>query len=298
MPLIGRIRDEALSTLTEAKMIKAEQGPAYVKKLVDKLIKKAAKADKSELIHIPNYEIFLTFTYLINSENFSYDETVNYCEEAKKMINAWTFEKDGRRLDICESKTNEDGSLNDWTCVNTMTELGLTPVFVNYSMKLVYIAMYHFLKLKKDILSQSDQIKRLPIPQRMQWMKGVYKNNNFSNFVEFAKDILAQDEKDHAFRQDISGKRIKVTEEVLSMVEDETIDNLTEIPDNWHQYFRLFSQAASSQMQNEYVFLVLCQNALIRKCTRFLKAALTFLQERLNYIAVPMYELRTPTHLH
>lgn len=236
MPLIGRIRDEALSTLTESKMIKAEQGPAYVKKLVDKLIKKAAKADKSELIHIPNYEIFLTFTYLINSENFSYDETVNYCEEAKKMINAWTFEKDGRRLDICESKTNEDGSLNDWTCVNTMTELGLTPVFVNYSMKLVYIAMYHFLKLKKDILSQSDQIKRLPIPQRMQWMKGVYKNNNFSNFVEFAKDILAQDEKDHAFRQDISGKRIKVTEEVLSMVEDETIDNLTEIPDNWHQY--------------------------------------------------------------
>ncbi len=236
MPLIGRIRDEALSTLTEAKMIKAEEGPKYVKRLVDKLTKKAAKKDKSELIHIPNYEIFLTFLYLLNSENFSYDETVNYCEESKKTINGWTFDKDGRRLEICENKTNEDGSLTDWTCVNTMTELGLTPVFVNYSMKLVYIAMYHFLKLKKDILSQSEQIRKLPIPQRMQWMKGVYEKNNFSTFVDFAGKILANDEKDHAFRQEISAKRIRVTEEVLAMIEDETIDSLDELQADWHQY--------------------------------------------------------------
>ena len=80
MPLIGRIRDEAQSTLIETKMIKAEQGPAFVKKLVDKLTKKASKADKSELAHMPNYEIFLTFVYLLNSENFTYDETLKYCE--------------------------------------------------------------------------------------------------------------------------------------------------------------------------------------------------------------------------
>jgi hypothetical protein len=79
-------------------------------------------------------------------------------------------------------------------------------------------------------------LKKLSIPQRMQWMKGVYKNNNFSTFVQFAKEVLENNEKDHEFRQDVSSKRIKVTEEVLSMVEDEKIDNLTEIPDNWHQY--------------------------------------------------------------
>ena len=236
MPLIGRIRSEAETTLVEAKMIKAEQGPTKVKKLVDKLVQKASKADKTELARISNYEIFLTSTYLLNSENFSYDETLSYCEETKKMVNAWTFDKDGKRLDICESKTNEDGSLNDWTAVNTMTELGLTPIFVNYSMKLVYIAMYHFLKFKKDVLSQNDYLKKLSIPQRMQWMKGVYKNSNFSNFVEFAKDILDGNEKDHAFRQDVSSKRIKVTEEVLAKAEDETIDTLIEIPNEWHQY--------------------------------------------------------------
>ena len=236
MPLIGRIRDEATSTLTEAKMIKSERGPVELKKMVDKLLKKAAKADKQELARMSTYEIFTTFVYLLNSDNFSYEETMNYCEETKKTVSAWTFDKDSRRLDIMDSKTNEDGSLNDWTAVNTMTELGLTPIFVNYNMKLVYIAMYHFLKLKKDLLSQNDMLKKLSIPQRMQWMKGVYKNNNFSTFVQFAKEVLENNEKDHEFRQDVSSKRIKVTEEVLAAVEDETFDSLCEIPATWHQY--------------------------------------------------------------
>ena len=236
MPLIGRIRDEATSTLTEAKMIKSERGPVELKKMVDKLLKKASKADKQELARMSTYEIFTTFVYLLNSDNFSYEETMNYCEETKKTVSAWTFDKDSRRLDIMDSKTNEDGSLNDWTAVNTMTELGLTPIFVNYNMKLVYIAMYHFLKLKKDLLSQNDMLKKLSIPQRMQWMKGVYKNNNFSTFVQFAKEVLENNEKDHEFRQDVSSKRIKVTEEVLAAVEDETFDSLCEIPATWHQY--------------------------------------------------------------
>ena len=236
MPLIGRIRDEATSTLTEAKMIKSERGPVELKKMVDKLLKKAAKADKQELARMSTYEIFTTFVYLLNSDNFSYEETMNYCEETKKAVSAWTFDKDSRRLDIMDSKTNEDGSLNDWTAVNTMTELGLTPIFVNYNMKLVYIAMYHFLKLKKDLLNQNDMLKKLSIPQRMQWMKGVYKNNNFSTFVQFAKEVLENNEKDHEFRQDVSSKRIKVTEEVLAAVENETFDSLCEIPATWHQY--------------------------------------------------------------
>ena len=236
MPLLGKISTEAQNTLTEAKMIKAEEGPSNLKKLVEKVTSKAAKADKTELVHMSNYDIFLTFIYVLNSDNFTYSETVGYCEEAKKMINGWTLEKDGKRLNTCIQKTNEDGSLTDWTCTTTMTELGLTPVFVNYSMKFVYVAMYHFLKLKKDILTQSDHIKKLPLPQRMKWLKDVYKNSTFSNFVVLAKDILADAEKDHAFRQDVSSKRISATEEVLRAIETDTIESIIEIPKHWHQY--------------------------------------------------------------
>lgn len=236
MPLIGKIREEAIDTLKEAQLINAESGPVELRRLVDKVNRKATKSDKSDLVRTSTYDIFLTFLYLFNSENFSYQETLKYCEEIKKDINGWTFDKDGRKLETVESKTNEDGSLTDWTAVNTMTELGLTPIFVNYSMKLVYIAMYHFLKLKKDLLNPNDMIKKLPLPQRIQWMKGVYKKNNFSTFVEYAQRIVACAEKDHAFRQDVSSKRIKVTKEVLSMIENEQLEELYELPNDWHQY--------------------------------------------------------------
>ena len=236
MPLIGRIRDEAINTINEAKMIKSERGPIELKKLVDKLVKKASKADKMELARISPYDIFVTYVYLLNSENFSYEETIKYCEEVKKDISNWTFDKVQHQLDIMDRKTNNDGSLNDWTAVNTMTELGLTPIFVNYNMKLVYIAMYHFLQLKKDLLNPGDMFKKLSIPQRMQWMKSLYKKNNFSTFVEFATQVLENNEKDHEFRQDVSGKRIKVTEEVLMKIENENFDSITEIPGEWHQY--------------------------------------------------------------
>jgi hypothetical protein len=236
MPLIGRIRDEAINTINEAKMIKSERGPIELKKLVDKLVKKASKADKMELARTSPYDIFVTYVYLLNSDNFSYEETIKYCEEVKKDISNWTFDKVQHQLDIMDRKTNNDGSLNDWTAVNTMTELGLTPIFVNYNMKLVYIAMYHFLQLKKDLLNPGDMFKKLSIPQRMQWMKSLYKKNNFSTFVEFATQVLENNEKDHEFRQDVSGKRIKVTEEVLMKIEDENFDSITEIPGEWHQY--------------------------------------------------------------
>ena len=236
MPLIGKIREEAKNTLIETKMIKSETGPLELKRLVDKLSRVASKPDKSELVRMSTYDIFVTFLYLFNSDNFSYEETLKYCEEVKKSVAVWTFDKDSRKLDILDSKTNEDGSLKDWTAVNTMTELGLTPVFVNYNMKLVYIAMYHFLKLKKDISNQNGMIKTLALPQRIQWMKGVYKKSNFSTFVEFAERILAEDEKDHSFRQEVSAKRISVTEEVLKMIEEGKLSELIEIPNDWHQY--------------------------------------------------------------
>ena len=64
MPLIGRIRDEAISTLTEAKMIKSERGPIELRKLVEKLLKKANKADKTELARMSTYDVFVTFLYI------------------------------------------------------------------------------------------------------------------------------------------------------------------------------------------------------------------------------------------
>ena len=236
MPLMGKIRQEAQDSLIEAKLIKGEEGPEKIKKLVDKLVKKASQQDKTELVRMSNYEIFLTITYLLNSDKFTYDETVGYCEEIKKTVNAWTYEKDARKLNDLQEKTNEDGSFADWSCANYMTELGISSIFASYQMKIVYLAMYHFLKLKNDLLVVGSKMKALPITQRIKWMKGVYKNSLFSKIVDFAQKVVEGYVEDHDFRQSVSGKRIEATEALLEKIEDGSIEEMTEIPNEWHQY--------------------------------------------------------------
>lgn len=236
MPLIGRINELARETLAEAKLIKGEEGPSKIKKYVDRLLKKASKPDKTELCRMSNHEIFFTFLILTNDNTLSFDESLQFCDEIKKSINGWTFAKDGNRLLELEQATNSDGSLIDLKYTVPFQELGLTPYFLGYNMKLVYMCMYDFLKLKRDILTPQEYTKNLPLPQRMTAQKNVYKKSRFYNFVDVASKCLERDVKDHDHRQRVSGKRIKATEEVLEMLENGTLETIHEFPSEWHEF--------------------------------------------------------------
>lgn len=236
MVSLSEISKMAHDTLIEAKLIKGEEGPDKIKKYVDKLLKNAAKPDKTELCRMSNYEIFFMFLILVNDNNLSFDETFNYCEEIKKSVNGWTFDKDGRRLAELQNGTNDDGSLSDYKLLALQTELGLTPVFVNYNMKLVYLCMYEFLKLKKEILNPQEYTKKLPLQQRLRIMNNIYHNSIFFNFIDVAKKCLDRDTRDHTHRQDVSGKRIAVTNEVIDMIDNGTLMDIYEFPSEWHQY--------------------------------------------------------------
>lgn len=236
MPLIGRINELARETLAEAKLIKGEEGPGKIKKYVDRLLKKASKPDKTELCRMSNHEIFFTFLILTNDNTLSFDESLQFCDEIKKSINGWTFAKDGNRLLELEQATNSDGSLIDLKYTIPFQELGLTPYFLGYNMKLVYMCMYDFLKLKRDILTPQEYTKNLPLPQRMTAQKNVYKKSRFYNFVDVASKCLERDVKDHDHRQRVSGKRIEATEEVLEMLENGTLETIYEFPSEWHEF--------------------------------------------------------------
>lgn len=236
MPLLGRINELARDTLVEAKLIKGEEGPAKIKKYVEKLLKAANKPDKTELCRMSNFDIFFMFIILINDNTLSFDETLGYCEEIKKSVNSWNYDKNGKQLNELMNGTNDDGSIKDYKYLQTMTDLGLTPVFVNYSMKLVYRCMYEFLKLKKDILQPQEFTKKLPFQQRIQVMNTIYRKSVFFNFVDVAKKCLDRDVRDHEHRQDASSKRIKATKEVIEAIENDTLASIYEFPDEWHCY--------------------------------------------------------------
>lgn len=252
MPLLGRISELAQETLVEAKLIKGEEGPTKIKKYVEKLLKNASKPDKTELCRMSNHEIFFMFIILVNDNNLSFDETFGYCEEVKKAVNSWTYDKHGKLLNDMMNGTNNDGSIKDYKYLQTMTDLGLTPVFVNYSMKLVYMCMYEFLKLKKEILTPQEFTKKLPFQQRIQLMSNIYRKSTFYNFVDVAKKCLERDTKDHEHRQSVSSKRIAATKEVIEALENGTLENIYEFPNEWHQYLDpyLLEQVYEVVLQN------------------------------------------------
>lgn len=236
MPLLGKIKELANDSLIEAKLIKGEEGPGKIKKYVDRFTEKASKVDKTELCRMSNQELFFMYIVLTNDNTLSFEETFNYCEEVKKSVNSWTHDKVSSKLIQLVNGMNDDGSLRDYKHLATLTELGLTPVFVTYNLKLVFLFMNSFLKLKKDILTPHEYTKNLTLPQRMQVMKNVYRQSNIKQFVDIAKDCLKHEVADHEHRQFVSSKRIEATNEVISKLEDGSIEEMCEIPNEWHQF--------------------------------------------------------------
>lgn len=236
MPLLGRISELARESLIEAKLIKGEEGPVRIKRYVEQLKKKSKTADKTEICRISNYDVFLPFLILSNDDLLTYEETINYCEESKKAINAWTFAKDGDKLSRLIDGLNNDGSLKDLRYTQLFSELGLTPVLISYNTKAALLCMYEFLKLKRDLLNPLEYTKKLPLAHRVTAYNNIYKKSNFSGYVQIIIESFDDKMEDHQYRQDASQNRIKVTNEVIKRLEDESIEKIEEVPDNWHMY--------------------------------------------------------------
>lgn len=236
MPLLGRINELARNSLVEAKLIKGEEGPSIIKKYIEQLKKKSASPDKTELCRISNYEIFLPFLILSNDDLLSYEETINYCEESKRAINSWTFAKEGDKILRLMDGLNNDGSLKDLRYTQLFTELGLTPVFISYNTKAVLLCMYEFLKLKRDLLNPHEYTKKLPFTHRINAYNNIYKNSNFSGYVQIIIESFNDKMEDHEFRQTASQQRIDATNEVVKKIEDESICSIEEIPIDWHRF--------------------------------------------------------------
>ena len=236
MPLLGRISELARESLIEAKLIKGEEGPVRIKRYVEQLKKKSKTADKTEICRLSNYDVFLPFLILSNDDLLTYEETINYCEESKKAINAWTFAKDGEKLSRLIDGLNNDGSLKDLRYTQLFSELGLTPVLVSYNTKAALLCMYEFLKLKRDLLNPLEYTKKLPLAHRVTAYNNIYKKSNFSGYVQIIIESFDDKMEDHEYRQDASKKRINATNEVIKKLEDESIESIEEVPANWHMY--------------------------------------------------------------
>ncbi len=231
-----RLRELVDGTKAEMRLFIKDKGPMRLKQDIDRMVKNAEHPDKTNLCKMSNFDIFITFLNLLNDDVFTYDETMENVLPIKNAINSWTYDSVGIDLVRMQEQTNDDGSLKDFRYMETFTKLGLTPIFIEYKMRLVYICMNEFLKLKKEILNQDKFTRKIPYTRRLVFMQNQYKQSPFSNYVNVAKQYIETQMKKYDERHDQAEVRLKWTKKFEELLEEDKLDDITEIPIEWHQY--------------------------------------------------------------
>lgn len=232
----GKLKSLNEDVITEMKLIIKEEGPAKLKRDIERLERLASQPDKSELCNLPNLDVLTIFLNIQNNTKYSYDEIASACQTLKKEINGWTLEKDGENLLVMESQTNYDGSLKHYKYLDTFSKLGFTPIFCDYIMSQIYICMYEFLKFKRDIAYTKKITQGMPYKNRIALINNKYAASDFAYFVSIAKKILSERVEEHERRIEIAKIRLKYTKEFDKALENGEIDDLIEMPSAWHQY--------------------------------------------------------------
>ncbi len=145
---LGQIRTLAEDSLIDAKLILNEEGADVYRKPLDKMIELSKRMNKQDLARMTNSEVFLIFLHLANGTIYSYYESLEFVEEIKQEIDSWTYERNGRDLNILINNMDDNGNLTSPEATKSFMNLNLTAVFFNYNMRSVYSAILCFLKFK------------------------------------------------------------------------------------------------------------------------------------------------------
>ncbi len=237
MDIISKLNSLIDKELDEFKLVLLEKSEYQIKPYVDELAKKANCVNKSELVHMEPFKIFLIFFYFTNNNIMSFDEAYKMVLEIRKEINQWSFANQRNTLlDLAKALNTSNGGLNN-KAIECMNKLGLTPEFINFNLVNVSVIMASFLKLKRDITEINIKEKNLIIKNKL--MKQIYNKSQLKACIELVVNGVKEAEERVNYRHEIAKEKIKYTKEVQAKVEDLSILELDEMPKDWHIYLEL-----------------------------------------------------------
>lgn len=237
MSIISKLNSLIDKELDEFKLVLLEESEYQIKPYVDELAKNANCINKSELVHMEPFKIFLIFFYFTNNSDMSFDETYKMVLEVRREINRWSFDSQRETLlDLYTSLNTSNGEINS-KVIDCMNKLRLTPEFINYNLSNLALIMASFLKLKRDITGINKKGNNIIL--KCQLMKQIYNNSQFKGCVEIVVEDVRESEKRINYRHELAREKIKYTKEVQAKVEDLSILELDDMPKDWHIYLEL-----------------------------------------------------------
>lgn len=249
MATIEEIIKKATYSLQDTESLMRETNLEAIKNHLEQIIKKTSHRNPSQITSISNFDLFVLALVLSNFEDLStFSNVQEDIRELEESINAWTFSTSGNDLITLYDNTDNDGNLTNSEYLSNITNLNMHLVSTSYNLKVVYILMYSFLKLKRDLaLSEksftaksgyanvlSANKKFTPQISKEEFLRRIYESNYTFSFLERAQEAIETKAREAIEQRKLIQQRKKNTEEVIA--QGQKLEYMTAIPDDWHRY--------------------------------------------------------------
>lgn len=250
MNRLDKLKTLATDSVAETNILLSEKPSSEVLNMINKIESIINGSDPLKILTIKNYDVFYIFVHEMNIEEFSEEEIKSYCKEIEQQVNTWSFYKNGKDFENLYNKTNADNSFSDTSCIKHFQNLGLPPIFLELDMKLVYAIMHQFIEFKTTIdennkhydeeKSSSNPLLLEPVKtvlkDRKEFLKGIISKMQFPKSLSIIKENILNKIKEYETNRPVLLERKRVTKELLSRIENGSLETIIEIPSSWHQY--------------------------------------------------------------
>ena len=241
--------------------------------LVNKLIKLSKKKDKKCLCEMTNYEMLLIALGCSNLDTFTWEEIKRDALEIKDIVNNWTHANTTKQFEKLYIKGVGDLEVPPVADLEAFSSLGLTPNFAGYRMNTIYTVMERFLDFKNQIANAAAyvpskttvRIKQLNAPlsnpqqftnpfnfplanpnafqmtnakktlTKQEIHEEIYIETQMKGVINAYEKYYEQEQKERVEKSNKNNRKIKIYEQILRMIQDGKINDLTDIPTEWDE---------------------------------------------------------------
>lgn len=237
----------AEKSLEETEKLKKYYDNSEFAKYFQTIKKELSSNNPLDILKIPNYRLFLLIIVATEENKYLFSKYQEELNELESAVNSWQLDIHGQDLIELYHHTTDEGNLEDFKYMTNFTNLHLNLLSINYNLKLVYIVMYEFLKLKESLKKAEESLntpndlfksipkknERLIRQKKLDNLRTIYEKSYLKTFIDALDKELTKENKENKENLSNIAKRRKYTLEVIN---HNDLSFITNIPDNWHRY--------------------------------------------------------------
>ncbi|HAB65997.1 MAG TPA: hypothetical protein DCE23_01385, partial [Firmicutes bacterium] len=238
MELIDRIYSLAKNSIIDTRLSLQNDNLSEIKKEIERVASIAEKNNKKDLLNLSNYEFFRMYMMLANYTLPYYDELEDLLQNQEQNINSWSYTKEGQIIFEIVSKQLDKDTASDSELFTLLSSLNLTAEFTQFYLRMPFHSLYIFMRFKTEVIRFKKR-QGTSLTSEASLEKSLYEKTRMKDLINAALECIKEELKEDKKNRNNMKSRIKVTEELISMIENGDLKNVLGIPDDWHRYLEV-----------------------------------------------------------